>query len=280
MHKVGYLGIPGSYSHIAATKYFVDQKYKPIGKPEFKDIFEAIKSGEISRGVIPIENTLAGSIYENYDLLDAHDVFVVGECYVKIVHNLLVTDEGLIEYSKIRSRFTVYSHPKALEQCKAFLDESRFDSLPYSDTANAAKFVASKKMSNLAAVASQEAAELYGLSVAASGIQANKENYTRFLVIGPKILDVNSADKCSLIIYMPHVKGSLYSVLGVLVKKGCNIMKVESRPLIGKPFEYVFYFDFQYDPLLHNVGQIVDELREMGAKSVILGVYKSDNLGS
>lgn len=280
MKAIGYLGIPGSYSHTAATQFFADADYSFVGYESFRDIFEGIRNKEIASGAIPIENTLAGSIYENYDLLDAFDIPVIGEYYLKISHSLLAQKKFASKDLKTSDYIIkVYSHPKALEQCSDFLRKRPWmKPQSFSDTANAAKFISEQHDPNLASIGSQEAAKLYDLKVVAKNIENNPENYTRFLVIGSDTLPSQEADKCSLIMYLPHVRGSLYYALRALFDNECSITKIESRPLIGKPFEYVFYFDFKYDAAQHDIVQIVKDLKVKAIKAKLLGTYKKGHL--
>jgi prephenate dehydratase len=275
MNKIAYLGIPGSYSHSAALAFFKDSK-DFVGVASFKDIFEAIKSGSVDAGVLPIENTLAGSIYENYDLLDHNDLHVIGEYSLRIEHCLLghgsTSDRQDLKHIK-----TVYSHPKALEQCENFFVEHPWiGKVSYSDTAHAARFVKESDDTTVAAIASAQAANLYGLTVIKSSLEDDLHNYTRFLAIATQADDSKDADKCSLIVQIPHILGSLYKTLGVLESNGCNLMKIESRPLRGKAFEYIFYFDFRYDYHKHYISKILGELKSIGAVIKVLGIYKEN----
>lgn len=277
-NKIVYLGIPGSYSHSAALAYFKDNKAF-VGVDSFKDIFAAINTGSASAGILPIENTLAGSIYENYDLLDHNDLHIIGEYSLRIEHCLLVA--GKASTGSINSIKKIYSHPKALEQCRDFFkDHPWIEKIAYSDTAHAARLVKETADRSLAAIASAHAAELYGLAVARSGLEDDLHNYTRFLAISNYPADPKRADKCSLIVQIPHVQGSLHKTLGILERNECNLMKIESRPLRGKAFEYIFYFDFRYDQKKHDIQKIIGELQGIGAIIKILGIYQETKLKS
>jgi len=262
MSTISYLGIPGSFSYIAAMSYF-SGNHEFIGVKNFEGIFKNIQSGKTTHGVVPVENTLAGSIYENYDHLFEYPVYAVGEQKVKIEHHLLVNqDAGVMNDLKRIKK--VYSHPKALEQCERFFDNHPWmEEIAYSDTAAAAKMVAEKGSAMIAAIANSMAAKLYNLHVLKSNIEDDANNFTRFLVLGTNHKKINGADKCSLIITLPHTPGSLYAALAKLSEHGINLTKIESRPILGKPFEYVFYIDIEF------AGKTQDEM-----KQIIKGDFK------
>jgi prephenate dehydratase len=265
--KVGYFGIPGSFTYIATSRVFENADL--VGAATFKDVFQLLIDGTVENIVVPIENTLAGSIYDNYDLLDRHELFVVRETYLRIEHSLLSSGDDI---EAIR---TVYSHQKALEQCSKFFD-THPDVKPviYSDTASAARFAASEKDPTVAAIASRENAEIYGLTILQDNLENNASNFTRFLIIGRKAQTGNgSQDKCSLIVTLPHKQGSLYKLFGVLSKEECNVMKIESRPFIDKPFEYIFYLDFLFDKH-RDVQPMIDKIDKVTASLKVLGTYE------
>lgn len=198
MTKVAYLGLPGSFSYIAARQAFSAED-ELMGAASFKDIFAQVDSGTAAFGIIPIENSIAGSIDENYDLLASSHLHVVGEQYLEVRHALLVASSALTGKDKktvLRAIRRAYSHPKALEQCSAFL--SRHPNMqisPYQDTASAAKFVAEQGDPTLAAIASPQAAELYGLKIAHAHAENQANNYTRFLIIAKIRLEIPSDAK-------------------------------------------------------------------------------------
>jgi prephenate dehydratase len=232
-----------------------------------------VTAGRADYGVLPIENALAGSVHENYDLLGSHDLAIAGEYYLEIEHCLLVKPGrgkgGLAGIKK------VYSHPKALEQCTEFFRQHPdIEASSYSDTATAARLVAESDDDTCAAIAGEQAAQLYGLEVAQRRIADSEHNITRFLVATSTHRKVTDANKCSLIMRLPHREGSLYRALGVLAQHHCNISKIESRPIHGEPFEYMFYIDFEYgagtqvDEVLADLGHVADEVK-------VLGIYRA-----
>jgi len=264
-----YLGIPGSFSYAAAQKAF-GAKGSLQGLPSFKEIFAAVQAGKADYGVVPVENSLAGSIYENYNLLDATQLHVSGEQYIGVEHYLL--GAGAILSKKLTK---VYSHPKALEQCQKFFAAHPWvQPCPYTDTAAAARFVSEQKDPSIAAIASKQAAGLYGLEILAKNIEDNPRNFTRFLVITKQDSTAPDADKCSVILRLPHIPGSLHRTLGVLADSQCNLTKIESRPLVGKAFEYVFYLDFCFDTATHTITDILAQLKQVDPGLKVLGLYK------
>ena len=275
MKAIGYLGIPGSYSHTAATQFFADADYSFVGYESFRDIFEGIRNKEIASGAIPIENTLAGSIYENYDLLDAFDIPVIGEYYLKISHSLLAQKKFASKDLKTSDYIIkVYSHPKALEQCSDFLRKRPWmKPQSFSDTANAAKFISEQHDPNLASIGSQEAAKLYDLKVVAKNIENNPENYTRFLVIGKTECPPTGKDKTSLVISLPNKTGSLFSVLQKFNEHSLNLLKIESRPLKKNRWEYNFFIDFVGHKQDLKIKQILDEIKVHCIGFDVLGSY-------
>lgn len=274
MNSIAYLGIPGSFTHTAAKQLFDGDEL--IGKKSFLEIFTSVTDGEAQHGVIPIENTLAGSIYENYDLLDECNLFITGETYVKIDHCLLVPKDSLAaktgDISKIKR---VYSHPKALEQCSVFLNQyPKMERMAYSDSATAAKYVAGFQADSIASISARVNAKTYGLKLLKADIQDEGINYTRFLVISREATKPRSRKyKCTIDIRLKHVAGSLSSVFSYLSNNNCNVMKIESRPIHDHPFEYTFYIDFSYDNTNADITNVIEGIRPLAQQLKLLGVY-------
>lgn len=279
MKKVAYLGIPGSYSHLAAQGYYGDDATY-IGMKTFRDIFTSIEQQEVAYGLIPVENSLAGSVYDNYDLLYHHSVAVVGEHYLKIDLQLLGTKSQMPRETRIKHISKVVSHYKALEQCEEYLTTHPWMKKEVqTDTAGSAKFVADQKDPFLAAIASRETADIYGLEIIEENVHDNPYNYTRFLVIAPAHEQVVDANKCSLIFTLPHTPGSLYNALKVLSAADLNLIKIESRPIAGKPFEYIFYVDIEWkDKTVEDVHQIINTFEGNTNTLKILGFFKSGTI--
>jgi prephenate dehydratase len=237
-------GETGAYSEAAVGALFPEAEAVP--KPAFENVFEAVASGECDYGVIPIENSLFGSVHINYDLLKEHDLEIIGETSLRIHHCLLALPGTAI--SQVRQ---VHSHPQALGQCRAWLRDALpgADSIPAYDTAGAARMVAAMGVQDAAAIASERAAREYGLTILARNIESNPNNYTRFLALArrdaPRPAPDDAAQHKSTILYSlrQNVPGALFKTLAVFALRDIDLYKIESRPLIGEPGRYLFYVD-------------------------------------
>ncbi len=258
MKKIVYQGIEGSFSHATSLAY----GKQLIGVDSFKELFQQLKEGKAEIGLIPLENSLAGSIHENYDLLYAHDFFIQGEAYTKVEHCLL----GLGAREEIKK---VYSHPKALEQCqKFFAAHPWIEPIVHFDTAGAAREISLWKDPSCAAIASSLAAEIYGLRILEKNLEDHVENFTRFALIS--IERPAAAKKCSIAFIIKHEAGALLRVLTILADHGANLTKIESRPLKGKPFEYIFYVDLLLKEMDLN---ILEKIKGETVSFKLLGFY-------
>ena len=234
-------GEPGSFSHEAAGKLDTEATILPCSLSS--DVFRALSQREVDAAVIPIENSLAGSVVEHYDLLLDYDVAIESESLLRIRHNLIVVPGVAIERIQ-----RVYSHPVALAQCRKFLEQHpAIEAIPFYDTAGSAKQLMELRDRNAAAIASARAAEFYGGEILAADIEDNTENYTRFFLIRrsedvPRNPDAN---KVSLAFTVDNRPGTLVAALEVFASQGTNLTKIESRPVHGKPWQYVFYVDYQ-----------------------------------
>lgn len=265
---VAYLGEPGTFSHKACAQYFGDE-IATAPKPTFRTIFEAVKSGEVKFGMIPIENSLTGSIHTNYDLLLEYDLRIVGEVKLRIIHNLIGHPGTNID--DIRR---VLSQSQAFQQCGSFLEaHGDWELVPVKDTASAVKAICEGKNPSDAAIGSLEAAEIYRMEVIEAGIESNPRNYTRFVVVGTEPLKQSANDKTSLIFSTGHQPGALFEVLKVLAEKKINLVKLESRPIHGKPWEYMFYADLEVDALAGAFQPVHAALVEKTEYLKILGSY-------
>lgn len=252
-------GVDGAYSAQAGAALFPDS---PINfYRQFEDVFEAVYTGKSRFGIIPVENSTAGSVHESYDLIMKYRFYVVGAYDLSISH-CLCARKG-VDYAKISS---VYSHPQALSQCSDFLKSFDFTGINYTNTAAAAKFVSQSKDKTVACICSAAAAKKYGLVVLKKDIQNVSNNTTRFIVISKELVIDNSANKISLIFSAPHKTGSLYRVLGRFSMTGLNLTKLESRPVANGKFDYYFYVDVMgsvYDgDTLDLLCALYDELPE------------------
>lgn len=237
-------GENGSYADKTALSLFKNPQIKHYRL--FEDVFEAVNKGEAPFGVIPVENSTAGSVHEAYDLILKYRFYVVGSYSLEVNH-CLCAKQG-VEYQNIND---VYSHPQALSQCSDFLKNFDFTGINYTNTAAAAKFVAESPRNDIGVLCSEEAAKKHGLKVLKASVQNVSNNKTRFIVISKKLIIENNADKISLIFSLPHTTGSLYRVLGRFSMAGLNLTKIESRPIGNGDFSYYFYIDI--------MGNIKDE---------------------
>lgn len=238
--QVAFQGERGANSEQAVIKYFTNSKIEAMPCISFDDIFKAVLTRKAAWGMLPLENSLAGSVLENYDLLLRYpDVKIVGEIKVRIRHNLIALPEAGEESIK-----KIYSHPQALLQCMPFISKHGWEAVPYFDTAGAAAMVAREQNPGIAAIASTEAAAFHGLSVLAQDVESNPRNYTRFAVIAhADTPEPDNVNKVSLLFTLRNHPGALVECLGILKDYGVNMTKLESRPIAGKPWSYMFYVD-------------------------------------
>lgn len=229
-------GVEGAYSGVTANALFPDSPVKFYR--QFEDVFEAVNRGNAKFGVIPVENSTAGSVHESYDLIMKYRFYVVGAYDLKIDHCLCAKAD-----TKYEDITDIYSHPQALSQCNNFLKNFDFTGINYSNTAAAAKYVAESKRNDIGVICSEKAAKEYGLKIIKKNIQNNNNNRTRFIVISKELVITDNADKISLIFSLPHKTGSLYRVLGRFSMSGLSLTKLESRPIENADFSYHFYVD-------------------------------------
>lgn len=264
--RVGYQGEQGAFSEQAVEILFPTAEAVPIRT--LRRVFEALEKGAIDHGVVPLENSLAGSINETYDLLSAGKAFVVGEVVVEVNHALLALPGTRLE--DIRR---VASHPQALAQCAEFLATMEAEPVPVYDTAGAAKRIAEEGRNGEAAIASEQAASLYGLEVLASRIQTSPLNRTRFAALARELRPLGAADKTSVLLELRHEPGSLYRCLRPFADRDLNLSKLESRPIGDRPWEYWFYLDVQAaidDPALTAA---LAELSDEASRVQVVGSY-------
>lgn len=270
---IAFQGEPGAYSEAAVFEHFGPQ-HTSFPCESFERVFESVVSGECERGLIPIENSLAGSIHRNYDLLLQNNLAVVGEHYLH-VHHCLIALPG-VELREIRR---VISHPQALAQCDAYirsLGEVKAEAAY--DTAGSVKIVRGQGERSLAAIASRRAAELYGMQVLAENIEDNAANITRFLIISCDPLDPGDDAKTSIVFSLKHEPGSLFKALSVFALRDIDLTKIESRPLVGVPWEYFFYIDFAGSTRQEVVGRALSHLGEYATHLRVLGSYPRHRL--
>jgi prephenate dehydratase len=267
--RIAFQGEPGAFSEAAAR--LVDANAELIPCRSFDDVFRAAEGGPAHFGVVPIENSIGGSIHGNYDLLLTHHLSVVGEVQVPIVQYLLVLPGVSIE--RVRR---VYSHPQALAQCERFLRTlPGVELIAAYNTAGSAKLIADERMDDAAAIASARAGELFGLVPAASAIQDFDDNVTRFLVVGRRPLTDAIADKTSIVFSLPNEPGALFKALSVFALRGVDLTKLESRPIPGRPWEYLFYADLGVGRDELRCARALAHLAEFAPTLRTLGSYPS-----
>ncbi|MCI8511256.1 MAG: prephenate dehydratase [Lachnospiraceae bacterium] len=266
--RVVFQGVEGAYGHAAVKQYFgSDQNAYHVAK--FEDTVREIEEGRADYAVLPIENSTAGFVNGNYDLLSKCSDYIVGEVYVRIDHMLLGIPGA--ELSGIR---TVYSHPQALAQCSDYLNQHReWQQVSVLNTAAAAQKVMEEQDRAQAAVASRTAGELYGLEELAGVINNVKGNTTRFAILSSRPFYEKSASKISLIFEVPHVSGSLYKILGHFISNGINISMLQSRPIPEKPFQYRFFMDIEGNLGSGPVQDALECARKEAVAFRILGNY-------
>jgi len=271
MVKVAFQGERGAFSEDAAAKLFGgDIDFSPcVG---LKEVFELVSQDKVELGVVPLENSPAGSINETYDLLLAYTLNIFVEVILKVSHCLMA-----LPGEKLADITTIYSHPQALAQCAGFLSKLNVEIMSNYDTAGSAKIIKEKRLRNCAAIVSKRAADIYGLEIMAPEIETSVNNYTKFAAISKQKAKPAQRDKASLVFAAEHKPGALYRIMGIFATKDINLTKLESRPNRAKPWEYVFYADFEG----HLDGKVykeaVRELQREAAFVKILGSYPQAN---
>ncbi|MCJ7714309.1 prephenate dehydratase [Candidatus Bathyarchaeota archaeon] len=265
--KIAFQGERGAYSENAIYTFFgEDVQVEP--RKNLREVFESVTNQESEFGVVPIENSLEGSVNQTYDLFLTHNLKVRGEIIIRISHCLIANIGTTIESVK-----TVYSHPQALAQSRKFLENRKFNLIPTYDTAGSVKMLKEKALKNAAAIASEKAAEIYNMSILAREIEDNQTNYTRFFVISKEDSPKTGKDKTSIIFAASHTPGSLYSTLEEFAKRRLNLTKIESRPTKQKPWEYNFYLDFEGHRVEQKCKEVLEILEKTTTFLKILGSY-------
>ncbi len=240
-----------------------------VPEPSFELVFRCVEKGVCSHGVVPIENSLAGSVHRNYDLLLQHQLHIVGEINVRIVHQL-IANPG-VSLADVRR---VYSHPQALAQCEASLTAlAGVEVLPTYDTAGSVKLIKEQGLRDAAAIASRRAAEIYEMHILRSNMEDVPDNYTRFLALAPEPALPSGPSKTSLVFAFKNVPGSLFKMLSVFALRDIDLTKIESRPLRGRPWEYIFYLDFEGSMEEERCRRAVEHLSEIAAMVRVFGSY-------
>ena len=281
MKTVAIQGVEGAYHEMAARAYFKEKAGEVITIlpcNRFKDVIIAVKKDPNLIGIMAIENTIAGSLLQNHELIRESDLVVIGEQKLHISHSIAALPGETLE-----TLTEVYSHPIALMQCSEFLNTlPQVKVVEKEDTALSAKLIAENQLEGHAAICSRYAAEMYGLNVLEEGIETNKRNFTRFLLLANRwlvddLVKPSDVDKSSVVFTLPHTEGSLSKVLTILSFYDINLTKIQSLPIIGREWEYLFYVDITFRDLL-KYKQGLDAIRPLTKDFKILGEYKEQKM--
>lgn len=268
--KVGYQGVSGAFSDMAVRKYFKGQEYEEVSYADFVSMFKDVESGAIDYAMFPVENTTTGIIARTYDHFQNYDIHIVGETVVPIKECLIVLPGTEIEDIK-----EVYSHPEALNQCQEIFEKYPYmRACVYEDTALSVSYIKEKGDKSKAALASELAAEIYGMEILERQVQDNNVNMTRFLCLTNKDDYPEYADKVSIRMVTSHTPGALYNALGIFASFGINVLRLESRPIVGRIFDYCFYLDFAGNLKDANVQEALRRLEYDCIELNVFGNYK------
>jgi len=274
MKKIAIQGEIGSFHDVACHRYFENEELKLICCDTFEDVFASLKADKQTIGMVAIENTIAGSLLHNYELLRDSGMSIIGEHKLRISHSLLcLPDEDWNDITEVNS------HPVALMQCRDFLKRHpKFKVVETDDTAGAAKNINQQRLKGHAAICSKFAAPLYGMKVLEEGIETNKHNFTRFLVVcNPELafeLSIKEeSNKSSIVFSLAHTEGQLSQVLSIFSFYKINLTKIQSLPIIGREWEYLFYVDLTFDNYM-RYRQSIDAMQPLTTNLTILGEYK------
>jgi len=267
--RIAYQGEPGAYSEAAAL-HFAGPQAETLPCKTFDEVFEAVVKKRATHGVVPLENSVGGTIHRNYDLLLDHELPITGEVELDVVHCLQALPGTVLADVKV-----VYSHPQALAQCERYLKELGVTVEAVYDTAGGAKLVAEQKLKGAAALASRRAAEVFGLEVLQEAVQDFEYNITRFAIIGGT--PPQDANKTTIVFALPSTPGALFKALSVFALRDINLTKLESRPIRGRPWEYLFYVEVEArrDDLL--CARALTHLAEFAKWTRVLGTYKGSD---
>lgn len=273
MKKIAIQGVPGSYHDIAAHRFFEGEEIELLCCATFEEVFAQMKQDSQVIGMLAIENTIAGSLLHNYELLRDSGTTIVGEHKLRIQHSFLCLPED--DWDTLTE---VNSHPVALAQCREFLQQHpQLKVVEAEDTAGSAEMIRRGNLRGHAAICSRHAADLYGMKVLEEGIETNKHNFTRFLVVADpwkadELRDRSQVNKANIVFSLPHNEGSLSQVLSIFSFYRINLTKIQSLPIIGREWEYLFYVDVLFKDYL-RFRQSIDAVTPLTKELKILGEY-------
>lgn len=268
--KAGYSGIPGAFAESALVRYFGEPSKPYQNYSSFSKVCEAILNGEITYGILPVENTTTGAIKEVYDLIRENELYITGEVCLPVVHNLIGLPNAKLEALK-----EIYSHPQGLEQCGTFLnklDSARL--IPMKNTAFSIRYVSEQNDPTLAAIGDERAASLYGLKVLTPAIQDSTFNTTRFVVLSKEPEVSEGADSTSIVLAARHKVGALHEILGSFAREQINLFRIESRPIPNRSWEYFIYLDAEGSIADEGVKRAIEAVQNQCQFSKFLGSYK------
>lgn len=273
--RVAIQGIKGSFHDIAAHRYFEGEPLQLVECDSFEEVFQCMRQDPTLVSLVAIENTIAGSLLHNYELLRESGMTIVGEHKLRISHSIMcLPDDNWADVTEVNS------HPVALMQCRAFLAAHHgLKIVEVDDTAGAARHISEHELHGHAAICHKDAARIYGMKILQEGIETNKHNFTRFLVLtsednADSIRDMGQTDKSSLVFSLPHEEGSLSAILSVLSFYKVNLTKIQSLPIIGREWEYLFYIDLTFSDF-QRYRQSLDAIRPLTREMRILGEYQT-----
>lgn len=265
--QAAFQGETGAYSEEAALRFF-GPSVRTVPCNTFDEVFRAVQEAHVPFGVVPVENSMEGSIGRVYDLLLDSNVKVFGEIEIRISHCLIASPQTRLEHIK-----KVYSHPQALAQCRRFLQDLGCKLIPAYDTAGSVKMIREKRITDGGAIAMSRAAEIYGLKVIAQKIEDNPNNFTRFFILSKQDSPRSGNDKTSIVFSLKHKPGLLYKALGEFAVRNINLTKIESRPTRQKLWDYNFYLDFEGHRDDREIQEALEALEKISNFVKVLGSY-------
>lgn len=274
MKRIAIQGIAGSFHEDAAIKYFGDEEIEVVECRSFKHVCELIDTDKVDIAVMAIENSIAGSLLQNYSLIRDYHLRIIGEIYIHIQMNLMV-----LPGVKRKDIKEIYSHPVSFMQCNEYLEKyfPKAERKELGDNAKVAKLISDEKITYAAAISNLRSSELYGLQVIDKGIETNKKNYTRFLILSKHGNPTEMANKASICFEVGHFYGALATVLDIFAKHKINLNKIQSIPIIGKPNEYTIHVDIEWDKP-ENYDKAIHQVLKSASSLSILGEYKRAEL--
>ena len=274
MKSIAFQGERGAFSEAAALDYF-GNTVDPIPCPTFDEVFRQVEAGEVDRGIVPVENSLGGSIHRNYDLFLRHQLHIVGEKIHRVRHCLIS-----LPGTQLHDIRLIMSHPQALAQCEHYITRLGLQREVVYDTAGAVKLLKQSGRRDHAAIASRRAAEVYEMQILAEGIEDDQANFTRFVILAREPGVPVAPAKTSIVFTLKNVPGALFKALSVFALRDIDLTKIESRPLAGTPWDYLFYLDFVGSTADETSRRALDHLGEYATTLRVLGSYSRDlNIG-